>query len=106
MTRRWIFTVFAVVTALVLVAAATAPAAASNDDETVPAPEFPGQDLDGDGLYEDVNGDGNVSISDVVVLFENLHSDVIQDDPEKVDFNSDSSAGVGDVVVLFNEYIA
>jgi protocatechuate 3,4-dioxygenase beta subunit len=62
----------------------------------------PATDVDGDGLLEDVNGDGSLGTGDVIVLFNNLDSDAVQDNSMMFDFNGDGSVGVGDVIVLFN----
>jgi len=55
-------------------------------------------DIDGDGLYEDVNGDGSFGIGDIVALFNEIDSTCA----EPFDFNGDGTLGIGDVVVLFN----
>jgi hypothetical protein len=62
----------------------------------------PATDLDGDGLYEDVNGDDQLGTGDVIVLFNNLDSDAVENNSELFDFNGDGSVGVGDVIVLFD----
>ncbi|WP_080510664.1 outer membrane protein assembly factor BamB family protein [Halorubrum kocurii] len=61
----------------------------------------PVTDPDSDGLYEDVNGDGDYSIVDVQALFANLDSDAVQQNPEKFDFNDDGSVTITDVQALF-----
>lgn len=61
----------------------------------------PAQDLDEDGLYEDVNGDGAFTIVDVQALFANLDSDVVQENAEKFDFNGDGEVDVTDVQALY-----
>jgi hypothetical protein len=58
----------------------------------------PAQDLNGDGLFEDLNGDGELTLSDVQALF------AAQDDIENtdsVDFNGDGSFTISDVQALF-----
>lgn len=62
----------------------------------------PAQDLDEDGLYEDVNGDGAFTIVDVQALFANLDSDVVQNNPSKFDFNGDGEVDVTDVQALYD----
>jgi uncharacterized membrane protein len=60
-------------------------------------------DLDGDGLYEDVNGDGELNIGDAQALFSNRDAPVVQDNIEAFDFNGDGSVNAGDAQALFNE---
>lgn len=61
----------------------------------------PAHDLDEDGLYEDVNGDGAFTIVDVQALFANLDSDAVQNNPSKFDFNGDGKVDVTDVQALY-----
>jgi len=59
-------------------------------------------DPDGDGLYEDVNGDGEFDIVDVQALFTNFEDDdTIRNNPDKFDFNQDGTVDVVDVQRLF-----
>jgi hypothetical protein len=69
----------------------------------IPPATAPPTDPDGDGAYEDVNGDGAVGIGDVIVLFNGLSSPAVADHPDAFDFNGDGSVGIGDVVALFDE---
>jgi len=63
----------------------------------------PPTDPDGDGLYEDVRGDGNLSLLDVQALFEHLHSDVVRTNSAAFNFQEfDSEVNILDVQVLFN----
>jgi len=60
-------------------------------------------DLDGDGLYEDLNGNDRLDFDDVVALFENLGA--LGGHPLVsicFDFNRDGRLDFGDVVALFN----
>ena len=61
------------------------------------------QDLDGDGLYEDVNGDDQFSIADVQIFFQNRDSDAVQNNPEAFNFDETDPPAVtiGDVQALF-----
>jgi len=65
----------------------------------------PATDPDGDGHYEDVNGDGDATPGDATVLF----NAVFEDDPAATtnvalfDFNDDGSLAPGDATVLFDE---
>jgi PKD repeat protein len=62
-------------------------------------------DPDGDGLYEDVNGDGRRGLGDVHALFAGRNSRAIREDPEAFDFTGDWRFGIGDVVALFEELV-
>jgi PKD repeat protein len=63
----------------------------------------PPTDPDGDGLYEDINGDGEADIVDVQALFSNSGDEAIQNTPSVFDFNGDGSVNVVDVQKLFSE---
>jgi PKD repeat protein len=68
-----------------------------------PLAEGPPTDLDGDGLYEDVRGDGNLSLLDVQALFEHRHSDIVRTNSAAFNFQEfDSEVNILDVQVLFN----
>ncbi|GAB3040593.1 fibronectin type III domain-containing protein [Natronobiforma cellulositropha] len=58
-------------------------------------------DLTGDGLYEDVTGDGTLGFNDVVVFFDNLDDPVIVDNPARFDFSGTGDVGFADVIALF-----
>ena len=63
----------------------------------------PTQDPDGDGRYEDVNGDGSVNVGDAQALYNNRESTAIQINGELYDFNNDGAVNVGDAQALFAE---
>ena len=63
--------------------------------------DAPPTDPNGDGLYEDVNGDGEVTYADVVDLFENFDSAAVQNNPEAFDFNGNGRLDFDDVITLF-----
>lgn len=63
----------------------------------------PPTDPDGDGQYEDVNGDGSVDVVDVQTLFATLDSDVVRNNPQAFDFDGDGSVSVVDIQALFVE---
>jgi glucose/arabinose dehydrogenase/PKD repeat protein len=67
--------------------------------------ENPPTDPDGDGLYEDVNGNSQFNIVDVQALFVNRDDPVIRNNPKKFDFNENGRVNVVDVQKLFNEVI-
>lgn len=65
----------------------------------------PPTDPDGDGLYEDIDGDGEFTIGDVQLFFQNRDSDAIQDNAEFFNFSRGEPAEVtiADVQELFQE---
>ena len=74
-------------------------------DEGIDTPidgfENPPTDPDGDGTYEDVNGDGSVNVGDAQALFSNTNGPVVQNNTAAFDFNDDGSVNVGDAQALF-----
>jgi hypothetical protein len=68
-----------------------------NGDGELPA------DLDGDGLYEDVNGDGEFNTGDTQALFSSREDAVVQNYVDQYDFNGDGSVNVGDAQALFTQ---
>jgi len=66
----------------------------------------PPQDLDGDGLYEDINGDGQFTVADVQVFFQNRGSPAVQNNPEFFNFDETDppEVSVGDVQALFQDF--
>ena len=61
------------------------------------------RDLDGDGLHEDLNGNGRMDFQDVVMLFNYL--DILGSHPiiaALFDFNGNGRLDFADVVTLFN----
>ena len=65
----------------------------------------PAQDPDDNGLYEDVNGDGDVTPGDATVLFNAVFegNTAVTENVSLFDFNGDGSVTPGDATVLFNE---
>ena len=63
----------------------------------------PPRDLDGDGRYRDVRGDGTVDVADVQALFENLDSPAVQENSHRFNFQGDrhEAVTVFDVQALF-----
>ena len=54
-------------------------------------------DLDGDGLYEDLNGNGILDFDDVVLFCDNLETLA----PEKFDFNGNGIVDFVDIITLY-----
>jgi len=71
---------------------------------TVPRPIPPltnaPQDLDDDGLYEDVNGDGRLTSDDAALLLSNVNTASVQEDKDFFDFNQDGLLNGDDVSIL------
>ena len=69
----------------------------------VPQPELPlgSKDLDGDGLYEDINGDGKLDFDDIVYFLWHYRDNDFQDYKQYYDFDKDGDADVGDVIKLY-----
>lgn len=63
------------------------------------------RDLNDDGLFRDVTGDGEVTMTDVVEFFENAHTSSVQDHAQYYDFTGNGTTGHGDIVELFR-YVA
>ena len=60
------------------------------------------KDLDSDGLFEDVDGNGKFNFGDVVALFQNFESWHKAGYDELYDFNRDGTLNFGDVIALFH----
>ncbi|WP_199514354.1 5'-nucleotidase C-terminal domain-containing protein [Haloferax sp. Atlit-19N] len=58
-------------------------------------------DHDGDGTFEDVNGDGSVNVVDAQALFVNRDAEPVQSSIPAFDLNDDGRVDVGDVQRLF-----
>ncbi len=60
-------------------------------------------DPNGDGLFEDVDGDGAVTLTDALVYYNNRNSPAITDQPDAFDFDGDGRAGtLFDALALYN----
>ena len=66
------------------------------------------KDLDGDGLYRDVTGDGQFTVADVQAFFEHRHEDVVLNNAEYFNFagSDPPEVSIADVQVLFEELVA
>jgi len=75
--------------------------------EVVPSPiggfERPPTDPDGDGLYEDINGNGEANVVDVQAMFVNRKTPGLTGSPEYFDFSGNGEIDVVDVQALFAE---
>ena len=86
----------------VTVAVAQGPDDRTGSDPVVVG-DRPASDVDGDGAYEDVNGDGEATATDVQALFANRNSEAIRNDPDAFDFNGDGEFSISDVQALFSK---
>ena len=58
-------------------------------------------DPDGDGRYEDLNGNGRLDYEDIEILFDNLDSDSVTMNESAYDFNENGQIDFDDVVDLY-----
>jgi hypothetical protein len=58
-------------------------------------------DNDGDGVYEDLNGNGETDYSDAVTLYETFEEPDVQDNTGLFDLTGDGSVGFGDVIRVY-----
>lgn len=72
--------------------------------DTVVAGQYP-TDVDGDGAFEDITGDGEFDVVDVQTLFTSRNSPGIQNNAEAYDFNEDGSFSVADIQTLFTDLL-
>jgi PKD repeat protein len=56
-----------------------------------------------DGLYDDLNGDGRVDFSDVILLFTDLQWIQANEPAQYFDFDGDHNVTFGDVIALFKK---
>ncbi|ACL17935.1 carbohydrate-binding protein [Methanosphaerula palustris] len=66
------------------------------------ATELP-RDLNSDGLYEDLNGDGSLNFNDVVLFFNQMDWITENEPINTFDFNRDGQIDFNDIVLLFNQ---
>ncbi|WP_226021760.1 cellulase family glycosylhydrolase [Halomicrobium salinisoli] len=60
-------------------------------------------DPDGDGLYEDLNGNGEIDYADVVEYFDNMDGETMQADARFYDYNGNGEVDFADLVDLFKQ---
>lgn len=63
----------------------------------------PPQDADGDGVFEDINGDGNVDIVDLQALYVVRHDEIVQQNTGSFDINDDGVVDIVDIQRLYYE---
>ncbi len=63
----------------------------------------PATDTTNDGRLNDVNGDTNFNILDVVALYGNMESSAIQDNQQLFNFNGEGGVNILDVVALYGQ---
>jgi S-layer protein (TIGR01567 family) len=63
---------------------------------------YPG-DPDGDGLYEDINGNGRKDFNDVVLFFDHLEWTMDNEPVESFDFNYNGRIDFADIIELYEE---
>jgi plastocyanin len=63
----------------------------------------PPTDGDGDGRYEDVNGNGRRDFDDVVSLFEGFEDDSVRSNADAYDFNGNGRLDFADIVSLLRD---
>lgn len=73
-------------------------------------PIMPGQtvpvvDLNGDGLYEDMNGNLRRDFADIVIFFLSIDSPVVQDNIFIFDYDANGVVNMADVQEMFNQLV-
>lgn len=63
-------------------------------------------DTDGDGTYDDVNGDDEFNVVDVQALFQNYDSEAIKEHELFYDFNGDGEVNITDVFALYQSALS
>jgi len=60
-------------------------------------------DPDGDGFYEDLNGNGRLDYEDIEILFSNFDTDSVTMNKSAYDFNENGQLDFDDIVELYGE---
>jgi PKD repeat protein len=60
-------------------------------------------DPDGDGLYEDLNGNGRLDYEDIEILFSNFDADSVTMNESAYDFNENGQLDFDDIVDLYQK---
>jgi PKD repeat protein len=82
----------------------TAPSSNGEGGEVAPPPlpnqPAPPMDLNEDGLYEDLNGDGEFTLEDIILFSKYIESVAVQDYSSVYDYNEDGSVDLLDAYAL------
>jgi PKD repeat protein len=78
------------------------PSATTEGPPALPGFENAPTDPDGDGVYEDVNGNGAFTLADVTALFANTDSAAVTENPAAFDVNGNGEFTLADVTALFD----
>ncbi|WP_245575963.1 5'-nucleotidase C-terminal domain-containing protein [Haloplanus natans] len=62
----------------------------------------PPTDIDSDGAYEDLNGNGRLDYDDVTILFDNFEDAAINQNAVAYDFNGNGRVDYDDIVTLYH----
>jgi len=83
---------------------ATVPLNVTNSPPAIVGENQPTQtdDIDQEGVYEDINGDGTFNVVDVGAFFNNYESDAVQNNTAAFDYNGDGSVSIIDVGLMFD----
>lgn len=74
---------------------------------TLPGGDGPPGNVDADPLLEDVDGDGNTDVFDVLTYYDNRQTDAVRNNTAAFDFDGDGQAGtVFDSIALYEEITA
>lgn len=69
----------------------------------LPGASGPAGNVDDDPALEDVNGNGDLTLADVTLLFENRGAAAVTDSPDAFDYNGNGDFTLADVTSLFLE---
>lgn len=73
---------------------------------TLPRLSVPSADGSGNGLCEDISGNGRLDLDDVAEFFEHLDSIEIQLNSSKFDINGSGAVDIDDIVNLFGQIVS
>ena len=73
-------------------------------------PTFPlqsgrSQDLDDDGLVDDLNVNDRMDFADLVLFFQHLESPQVQENIDLFDYTASNSVGMADVTGMFDHLV-
>ncbi|WP_226013582.1 hypothetical protein [Halomicrobium salinisoli] len=61
------------------------------------------RDIDNDGDYQDLNGNGEKDFADVVTYFDHMNDPAMTDHADAYDYNDNGEIDFADLVALFNQ---